>query len=260
MPLWGRAPPDFLVWIGKTWRIRKMPRPKTIDANKIRLEKIDAEIVEVKNCLGVELLFQSAFAPEQIQVLKNFYGFQVSSNGQMLSRAVKNSWKGLVMLLVSVAYCKFQDKVVAQIWNCTNHKKIKSMWRLRVDFDYTAFLDSAEIAELQRQSLVALSQEDIIEAFSDREAHKAKIKLEQEQRFKNLLRNRPPDFNFENVAAPETWTPCYMSGRYTPIDIEIHLKQFTNLLGIDGKKSVVTTDFAKQLPHKYSIYPAKYRG
>lgn len=241
-----------------------MPRKKTIDEERIRLEKIDAKVAEVKNCLGVELIFNSTFTAEEIEVLKKFYHFQVSSSGQMLSRPIKNSWKGLVMMLVSVAYCRYQDKVVAQIWNCSHHKKIRSRWNLHIDFNYTAFLSADELKELQQESQVIFQKEEIIKAiasyFQDREAHKAKSKARQEQKLKELLKKRPPDPNFENVPAPTTWPPCYMSGKYEPKDIETHLKMFTNLLDIDAKESVIITDYAKQTPHKYEVVPAKYLG
>ena len=173
---------------------------------------------------------------------------------------VKISWNGLVSLMLSLSYCKYHEKVVAEIWTCANHKRIKSQWRLHVDFDYTTFLNGSEISELQKQSIVPIPQEELAEAYRDREAYKIKRKAEQEQKFKDLLRKRPPDSSFENVAAPKTWRPCYMSGKYTPKDIETHLKQFVNLLGIDAKKSTVITDFLEQIPDEYEIYPAKYQG
>lgn len=241
-----------------------MPRKKTIDEERIRLEKIDMKVVEVKNCLGVELFFKSAFTAGEIEVLKKFYHFQVSDNGQKLSRSIKNSWKGLVMMLVSVAYCRYQDKVVAQIMNYGHHKKIKSQWNLHVDFDYTVFLSADELKKMQRESQATYEEEEIIEAiasyFQDREAHKAKSKAKQEQKLKELLKKRSPDPNFENVPAPTTWPPCYMSGKYEPKDIETHLKMFTNLLNIDARESVIITDYAKQTSHKYEVVLAKYLG
>lgn len=237
-----------------------MPRPKTIDAREIRLEKINAEVVEKKSCLGVELVFNSAFTPEQIKVLINFYRFKVLDNGHKLSRSVENSWKGLVTMLISVAYCKYRDKVVTQILDHINQKKFKSACKLIVSFDYTVFVPAKEIAELSRKSIVTIPHENFVEYFLNRKTYKPMFDAEQEKRFKNLLRERPPDPKFENVPAPKIWKPCYMTAKYTPKDIESILKLFTNLLDIDRKKSNIITDFASQIPQTYKDYPAIYLG
>lgn len=257
MPLWGKAPPDFLVWMDRLEE-RKMPRPKTINSNDIKLKKINAEVIGGKNCLGVKLHFNTAFTPEQAEVLKNFYKFQVSNDGHTVTRSIRNSWKGLVMMLISISYCRYRNKVVAQWWNCANRKKIKATWRIRIDFNYESFLSDETLSKLQREALAAMPNVDVKAYFLDREAHK-KRKQEQEQKFKDLLMNRKEDSSFENVPAPDGWKALYVSYRCTDEDIETHLKIFTNLLDIDREKSIITTEFADEIPHSYTIYPAVYK-
>lgn len=239
-----------------------MPRQKMINTNNIRLEKIDAEVIEKKSCLGVELIINpdSAFTPDQINTLRNFYLFQASNSGDKLSRSVQNSWKGLITMLVSVAYCRYQEKVNNQIWYHINSKKFKADCSLIVDFDYTTFVPRKEITELSLKSTVAIPAQYVAKYLLNRKVYKPMLDAEQEKRFKNLLIKRPPDPKFQNVPAPKIWKPCYMSAEYTPKSIEANLKLLSNVLDIDAKKSIITTDFVKQIPQEYKDYPAIYLG
>lgn len=213
-----------------------MPRPKTINSNDIELKKVNAEVIGQKNCLGVKLHFNTAFTPEQIEILKDFYMFQVSDDGHILTRSIRNSWKGLVMMLVSIYYCRYRDSVVSQWWNCTNRKKIKATWRIQIDFNYESFLSDETLSKLQREALAAMPNVDVKAYFLDKEAHKKKWCQEQEQKFKDLLMNRKEDSSFENVPAPAGWKALYVSYRCADEDIETHLKMFANLLDIDREK------------------------
>ena len=237
-----------------------MPRPRTINSNDIKLKNLNAEMIGLKNCLGVKLHFNTAFTPEQTEVLKNFYKFQVSNDGHTLTRSIRNSWKGLVMMLVSISYCRYRDTVVAQWLKRANQKKIKATWRVRIDFNYESFLSDDTISKLHMEALEAMPNVDVKAYFLDREAHKKKWCQEQEQKFKDLLRKRKEDSGFENVPAPDGWKALYVSYGCTDEDIETHLKMFTNLLDIDAKKSIITTEFVKESPHTYASYPAVYKG
>lgn len=237
-----------------------MPRPKTIDSNDIELKKVNAEVIGQKNCLGVKLHFNTAFTPEQIEILKDFYMFQVSDDGHILTRSIRNSWKGLVMMLVSISYCRYRDKVVSQWLKCANQKKIKATWKMRMDFKYKFFLSDDTISKLQREALAAMPNVDAKAYFLDREACEKKRRQEQEQKFKDLLREQKANASFENVVAPDEWKALYVSYGCTDEDIETHLKMFTNLLDIDAQKSIITTEFVKESPHTYASYPAVYKG
>lgn len=236
-----------------------MPRPKTINTTSIKLEKINKAIVERKNCLRVEIVFKTAFTTDQIAVLSGFYGFGISSNGKVLSGKVKNSWKSLISLFVSVAYCKYGDKVVARIWNGINHTKRVRDLNLRVDFLYEQFINKKELEEIHKRSIPHVPQEEIAEALQNREQYEIKLEQRRLETFLGLLKDRVPDPTFENVIAPDSWRPCYMSAKYKPMDIVDYIKLFSKLLEINGKMSIIQTDFAKQLPHKYETHPAVYR-
>lgn len=237
-----------------------MPRPRTIDSSDIELKKIDVGVIGLKNCLGVKLHFNTAFTPEQIEILKDFYMFQVSNDGHTLTRSIRNSWKGLVMMLVSISYCRYRDTVVAQWLKCANQKKIKATWRVRIDFNYESFLSDDTISKLHMEALEAMPNVDVKAYFLDREAHKKKWCQEQEQKFKDLLRKRKEDSGFENVPAPDGWKALYVSYGCTDKNIETHLKMFANLLDIDREKSIITAEFADEIPHSYTINPAVYKG
>lgn len=237
-----------------------MPRPKTINSNDIELKKINAGVIGLKNCLGVKLHFNTAFTPEQVEVLRDFYMFQVSNDGHVLTRPIRNSWKGLVMMLISISYCRYRDKVVAQWLKIANQKKIKATWKMRMDFEYESFLSDDTISKLQKEAYETMPKADIKAYFLDREAYTKKRHQEQEQRFKDLLREQKANASFENVVAPDEWKALYVSYGYTDEDIETHLKMFTNLLDIDAKKSIITTEFVKESPHTYASYHVVYKG
>lgn len=87
-----------------------MPRKKTIDCNEIRLEKIDKTTVEIKSCLGASLIFQQPFTPKQWHTLNSYFKCETVESENKVSIKTGNSWKGLVMFLLSVAYLRFDMK------------------------------------------------------------------------------------------------------------------------------------------------------
>lgn len=237
-----------------------MPRVKTINSNEIKLKKINAGIVGQKNCLGVKLQFNTAFTQEQISVLKEFYRFQVSNDGKTLTRGVKNSWKGLVAMLISISYCRYRDSVVSKMLQNSNRKRIMASWKLQLDFDYSWLLNDDQRNELSRKARVTIPQDEIVEQLLNPELFREKNDQRHEQKYRELLKELPPDPHFENVAAPAEWKALYASYRCKDKDIETHLKMFANLLDIDEERSTVTTAFTSEIPHKYEINPAIYKG
>ena len=164
------------------------------------------------------------------------------------------------MMLVSISYCRYSDTVVAQGLKCANHKKIKTTWKMQIDFSYESFLSDDTISKLHREALEAMPSVDAKAYFLDREAYKKKWCQEQEQRFKDLLRKQKANSSFENVPAPDGWKALYVSYGCTDEDIETHLKMFENLLDIDREKSIIKTEFTDEVSHSYAIYPAVYKG
>lgn len=47
-----------------------MPRKKLIDTNEIKIEKIDKDIVEKKDCLQVKLVFNKPLSEENMKVMR----------------------------------------------------------------------------------------------------------------------------------------------------------------------------------------------
>lgn len=236
-----------------------MPRPKNIDMQKLALSKITETLVEEKDCLGVNLVLKNSFPTQGVNMLDSFYKFQVSNGGLELHRSVKNSWKGLVIMFASLAYCKYKDGVVAETWKWVNRSKLKRRCRLRLDFSYESFIGEEEREEMQRKAIPTMSLEDIKAAYQDREEFNRIQEQKRKTAWENLLRSREADSTFEEVPAPLSWKPCYMSGVYEPGDIIVYLKLFSQLLDLDAAASIIETEYSETLPHKYAVFPAKYR-
>lgn len=235
-----------------------MPRKKNIDLEELKISKITESLIEVKDCLGVNLVLNTPFSQAQLDVLDSFYKFQVTNRGLVLRRPIKNSWKGLVMMLVSLTYCKFGDKVVSRILKQVNQSKLKRPWRLRVDFSYEYFINEPEREEMQRKAIPYIPTEDIGLYFQNRKEYQKKLEEDRKRQWKELLSNRAPDPTFEIVSAPDSWRPCYISGSYEPQDIWFYLQVFSQLLDLDIERSKIHTEYSKTLPRKYITYPAVY--
>lgn len=98
-----------------------MPRKKTIDYNEIRLEKIDINTVEIKSCLGANLIFQEPFTPKQWHTLNSYFKCGTVESENKVTIKTGNSWKGLVMFLLSVAYCRFNMKFPGRLCDVQQH-------------------------------------------------------------------------------------------------------------------------------------------
>ena len=146
----GQNPHDFLVWVGKLGGL-EMPRKKTIDTDEIKLEKIDKQIVEVKDCLQVKIQLNEPFSDEIWNVLQDFYRFQIDKASMTLTRDIKNSWKGLVMMLLSLAYCKYGRKVSSEVIKCAEQSRIRAKHALRIKIDYlfSTFIKDDEALEIE---------------------------------------------------------------------------------------------------------------
>ena len=83
-----------------------MPRKKLIDEENIKFEKIDTDIIERKNCLWVKLVFNTPMGQRQLHTMRTFYKITTDETGLTADRGIKNSWKGVVMLLLSLVYCR----------------------------------------------------------------------------------------------------------------------------------------------------------
>lgn len=110
-----------------------MPRKKLIDTNEIKIEKIDKDIVEKKDCLQVKLVFNKPLSEENMKVMREYFKISIASDNKTITRAVKNSWKGLVMLMLSLTFSKYRDEISNKVSNINSSVKDFKLW---VDSNY----------------------------------------------------------------------------------------------------------------------------
>lgn len=60
---------------------KDMPRKKLIDEDHIRFEKIDKDIIERKNYLGVKLVFNTPMGRRQLHTMRTFYKITTDETG-----------------------------------------------------------------------------------------------------------------------------------------------------------------------------------
>lgn len=188
-----------------------MPRKKLIDSDNIRLEKVDKTMIAIKNCLQAKLVFKTAFTPKQLHTLRTYYSFDVFEENHMDTITVNtyNSWKGLVLLFLSLAYCKFE-------WNMPG-----------------------KLLDVQQYTITSVSfqYEDLLWEHTGALWEQSNEAIEQ-------------------IAAPPSWAPCYVRGKYKDGDISRSLNNFIKLLDIDEKNSFIKTENSQHLPHEYKNRPA----
>lgn len=239
-----------------------MPRKKTIDLEDIKWKDINTEIVEKKDCFGVSIQFNEALGPEEIKVLRGYYKCNVSSDGLTLTRPVKNSWKGAMMLLISIAYCIHQDKVMGRFWRSVNKMANNLSGDMNIAFEYKYLLSSDIIKSLEWESLkkVKISENMLKLRFQNEKAYKKIFEQERDEKYEELLKQLPPQENIELVAAPKGWKPLYISCTYKNKHIEKYLAVFGDLLNIDIKRSTIETKYADGASRSYMVRPTAYQG
>ena len=92
-----------------------MPRKKTIDSENIRLSGISEDVIERKNCLQANLVFKEPLSPICWHLSKEYLKCSVDKRSQTISVSLKNSWKGLVVFLLSLCYFCFEYKTLSRV-------------------------------------------------------------------------------------------------------------------------------------------------
>lgn len=111
-----------------------MPRKKLIDEGKIKWGKIDTATIKEKNCLQAELHLQEPLTPLQAHTLQSFCKFTVGENRQQISFDIRNSWKGLIMACLSIAYCIYGRSIIYRML------RTQQYFNTKVEFDYEILL------------------------------------------------------------------------------------------------------------------------
>lgn len=188
-------------------------------------------------------------------MLRGYYKCNVSSDGLTLTRPVKNSWKGAMMLLISIAYCIHQDKVMGRFWRSVNKMANNLSGDMNIAFEYKYLLSSDIIKSLEWESLkkVKISENMLKLRFQNEKAYKKIFEQERDEKYEELLKQLPPQENIELVAAPKGWKPLYISCTYKNKHIEKYLAVFGDLLNIDIKRSTIETKYADGASRSYML-------
>ena len=238
-----------------------MPRKKLIDEENIKFEKIDLDIIEKKNCLGVKLVFNAPLGQRQLHTMQSFYRIATDKTGLTATRSIKNSWKGLVMLLLSLTYCKYGNRVLKTIMDRPYSKGGKYKSHFSISNDFTTFLDEKILSDIQAKAMVCTIEEMILSVLSETKEQQRRIfQQRRKERIKTSLLNLPPQPNFEQIPAPPSWKAFYLMGKYNPDYIKGDMVILAELLDLDVKNSIITTDYYKTATYKYAVTPAKYQN
>lgn len=254
-----------------------MPRAKTIDLNKIYLEKLvqkkHLDIIEKKDCLSVGLTFNTPFTDEQWSIIEKRFNFTVYRSSCTIYRNINNSWKGLVMALLSLSYCKHGDETVKRFWDSkyipksTKSKSFHSIGRnMRIDFNYEQLLDRETKSQINagyRRKDKSIPIDKFLEYFNEPEDIRERRANEIYNKvMTELISKLPPDNRIEEIAWPESRRSLYIKAIYEAGDIQEYIVLLNNMLDLDMAKSFVETQYSKELPHKYNVATAtpKYCG
>lgn len=219
-----------------------MPRKKMIDQDMIPLKNIDQLIIEGKDCLGVKLVFTEPFPATQGEIVRSQFMCELDKDNITLSRNVKNSWKGLIMLLVSLSFCKYGNKAFGMILSTPSQCKPRRTLPLKIRSDYEIFLSEDEQSEWRWKAQPRMDSHDLMNWVQKNQAHEEYVKNRPkivEQSLRKLYAEREPDPTFENLVLPEYCHPHYIAGTYQPENIESCLAIFSLILALDTKNSAV---------------------
>lgn len=261
------------MWCGHLEEL-KIPRKKIIDTEEIRISSIDKQIVERKNCLQVKLQFNETFSMEIWDILKDFYKFQTDKKTLTLTRNIRNSWKGFVMMLLSLSYCKYGERLMYEVIELMEWSRLRAKrpLHLQVDYQYKAFIadDLLLKIELETASMESnlpewrymhskeFQSKDQRLQQQYRDAYKQLCAQEQVKARREILLKRKPDPTFEQIAAPKAWLPYYVRMSDKSEDIISYIEAFSKLLNIDIKKSMIKTEYAEEFPISYVVNPAVF--
>ena len=238
-----------------------MPRKKMVNQNMIPLKNMDQSIIERKNCLGVKLMFTEPFSATQGEIVRSQFKCALDKENITLTRNVKNSWKGLIMLLVTLSFCKYGNKAFGMILDAPSQCKPRRTLPPKISSDYEIFLSEDEQSELRWKAQPRMDSHDLMNWVQKNQAHEEYVKnrpQKVEQNLRRLYAQREPDPTFENLVLPEYCRPHYIAGTYHPEDIESCLAIFSRVLALDTEKSVVNTVFSNNSSHVYASRPAVY--
>lgn len=245
-----------------------MTQGKTINSSKIALNKLvqqgSLNTIEYYDCFFVELFFKAPFKDEQWDIIENRFQFVALKSACRIGRGIKNSWKGLIMALLSLTYSKYGNETVKQFLQAQAKSQIGRKMALHFYYeqlldDKTQSLIEAEVIRLSGAlDLTKMSGDEFLKIIKQPKEERIaeQHKSTQEARTR-VIASLPPDGRIEEIAGPKDWCSLYVRARYEAKDIQEYLILLSQMLDLDMKKSYVETAYSKNLPHTYEVKAAK---
>lgn len=192
--------------------------------------------------------------------MREYFRIDTNEAAMTANRKMKNSWKGLLMLLLSLVFCKYgRDTVLTLFKYMSSMKKYKC--HMLFSWDYKVFSDEKTIQDIETKAMVFLSPDEVALQFNKeiKDGFLNGIRQQERANRKKMLIDLPSDPTFEQIAVPPSWKACYVKGDYTPMNIEGGIMLCAKLLDLDKKNSTVTTGNCGAVPHGYMVTPAKFQ-
>lgn len=263
-------------------RGERMPRKRIIDQDDIKIEYLIQEkyldVIQKKDCLGITLALNHPFK-YNVKFMNPNDTITINPNN-IITRPINNSWKGLVMFFLALAYLNLGKdfymeyaKSMSYSYKIKNGKKVgkkRQNFNLRIELSYVELMDVDKRNEYIMEAMSKSGRiSDVIELFQkDSEASKQQLKDKRNAYLKEKFKTLPPDDKIEEISVAAAPVPVelqkiYVSGIwpqmgiYEPLNIQSYLQFFVDILDIDLKLSTIRTQDSPQLPHIYKKFPAK---
>lgn len=248
-----------------------MPNVKIIDKSEIKLDKVAQkkyqDVIEFKRCLWISLALDRAFIMNNQEVIQNCFKFKVDMNTRTISGPTGNSWKSLVMALISLTYLQYGNDIIGKFWDgISTLKQHRENCNMRLGNRYEMMIDEKRRSKIEMEVVGQNEMMSPEEAFRRILAPKEeRLMLDNQMRAKRLqlleqaYAALPKDDRIEEVFAPPGLRPLYVIGEYEPENIAAYIVLFSKLSGVDLEQSTVTTEFAEKTPQQYKSSPATPR-
>lgn len=254
-----------------------MPRKSIFDQEEIKIEHLlqnkHLDIIEKKDCLGVSLAFNKPMCYN-----KNFIkpGKIVTiPPGSPIPRTINNSWKGLTLFLLAVAYTNKGDDLYMEFNHLKsysyktdkNGKRVgrdRKNFNLRMELRYSNIMYQG-IQENYRNAAAnevdsQVTLDEALQKFRYSQEQKEQWRQQQVNKINTLLSKKfkslPRDFTVDEVPVGNG-KKIYAQGDYEPVNIQSQLNFFVELLDIDLELSKVRTRPSEEIPHKYGAKGAQ---
>lgn len=229
------------------------------------LQEKHLDILKYKKCLGASLVFNQSMTLFQRNNQGKFARIRIHL-GHPAIATFNNSWKGLVMFLISVAALNYDKAFYSKYLDM---HELRPDFKLRIDTIYSALNNKTD--DYVREAYLEYSKvrvdhfmESLFRMTPDekntfwnqwRFVNDFKMMVFLKKKFESL----PIDDKIEEVPVITTKRKIYVTDiadvKYEDRNVQSYIDFFVEMLDINLELSTVKTQFAPKQP--YTIYPAK---